>query len=126
MLGLRVMKLTKTVQSEAYRLVYWQLVIIMGLSLILLLLKGVHSGLSAMLGGLAYGVPNLVFVWRVFRYTGARAAKRFIAAFFIGEAIKLFTSAFLFILMAKYLSLNVSYMVGGFCSAFVAFWIVSM
>lgn len=118
-------RLSRIVKTEAYRIVYWQLIVITGLALVLLLLKGLHSGLSAFLGGLAYGLPNLAFVWRVFDHAGAQAASRFVIAFVLGEAFKLFISAILFVLIIKYLSMSALYTLIGFCGAIIAFWVVS-
>lgn len=115
----------RTLKKQAYRIVFWQLIVIMGLALILFLLKGLQSGLSALTGGLAYGLPNLAFVWRVFNHTGAQAAKRFMTAFVIGEGAKLFFSGLLFALAVKYLPVSTIYTILGFCGAIVAFWMTS-
>ena len=74
--------LRKLIQNEAYRLVFLQLVGVAILALIALLIKGATSGFSVLMGGLAYGLPNLFFVWRVFRFAGAQEMAQFMAAFF--------------------------------------------
>lgn len=117
--------LDKSIQAEAYKLVFWQLIVMMGLALVLLILQGIQSGFSALLGGLAYCVPNFVFVWRVFRTASAKAAKQFVMAFFAGETIKLFCSAILFLLIVKYLPVTLLSLLIGYIGAIVAFWIVS-
>ncbi len=43
----------------------------------------------------------------------------------VGEMLKLFLSAALFVVMAKFLAVEVVYLMIGFCGAIVAFWIVS-
>ncbi len=118
-------ELDKSIQTEAYKLVFWQLIVTMGLALVLLILQGIQSGFSALLGGLAYCVPNIVFVWRVFKTASVRAAKQFMLAFFAGEMLKLFCSAILFLLIVKYLPVTLISLLIGYIGAIVAFWIVS-
>lgn len=115
-----------TNNKDVYRIIYWQLILVMGLALILFLLQGIRGGISALLGGLAYWLPTLVLVWRVFAQTGARAAKKFVIAFAVGEATKLFLSAFLFLLIVKYLPVNTLSVLIGFVGAVIAFWIASL
>lgn len=98
----------------------------MGLAVGILLLQGVQKGFSALLGGLAYWLPTLLFLWRVSAHAGARAAMRFVVAFFTGEVVKLFLSGVLFVLAVKYLSLDLMYGLIGLIGSIVAFWVVSM
>lgn len=122
-----VAKSLKTlIQHEAYRLVFLQLLGVCLLSVIALMLGGFTSGFSVLAGGLAYGLPNLIFVWRVFRFSGAQEMGRFLAAFFAGEAIKLILSAFLFLVIVKYLPVSLLSTLIGFVGAIVSFWIVCM
>lgn len=115
-----------TIKKDAYRIIYWQLILIMGLALVLFLLRDIQSGLSALLGGLAYWLPTLLFVWRVFAKTTTQAAKRFLMMFTAGEIVKLLLSAILFVLVVKYLPVNVLSTLIGFAGAVVSFWIASM
>lgn len=115
--------LRKKVQNEAFRLVYLQLTGVVLIAFAALLLKGQTSGFSALCGGLAYGLPNLIFVWRVFRYVGAQQMAQFAAAFFIGEMLKLFISAILVLFIVKYLPVSLLSVLVGFIGAIVSFWI---
>jgi ATP synthase protein I len=114
-----------SVQAEAYKLVYWQFAVIVGLALILFLFAGARSGLSVFLGGAAYCLPNYIFVRRVFANPTARAANQFLAAFFLGETAKLFLSAILCVLIVKYLPVTFAYVLGGYCAAIFAFFLGS-
>jgi ATP synthase protein I len=116
--------LKKIVQNKAYRIVLLQLAGVVILAFLALLMRGLTSGLSVLLGGLAYGLPNLVFVWRVFRYVGASQTTQFVAAFFIGEMLKLAFSAVLFIVIVKYLPVSLLSVLIGFAGAIVSFWVV--
>jgi ATP synthase protein I len=115
-----------SVRKQLYKILFWQLVMILGLAVVITLLLGKHKGISIILGGLACWLPTLVFLWRVSAYVGARAAMRFMVAFFVGEMVKLFLSGVLFVLAVKYLSIDVLYGLIGLIGAIVAFWIASI
>lgn len=111
------------VQNQAYRIVYLQLAGVFVIALFALVLRGKTSGFSALLGGLAYGLPNLGFVWRVFRYAGAQQMVQFLAAFLAGEMIKLFLSAIFVLVIVNYLPVSLLSVLVGFIGAIVSFWI---
>jgi len=115
----------QSIKNEAYRIVLGQFAVMIGLAFIVFILKGTHNGLSALLGGCAYVLPNLLFVWRVFRYASLRQIEKFMAAFFFGETMKLLLSAILFVLIVKYLSVQVVWTLVGYIGAIVAFWVAS-
>lgn len=114
------------IQGKAYRLVLWQLIGIALIALIALIVRGRLDGYSVLVGGLAYGLPNLIFVWLVFRYVGANRMYSFVAAFFIGEMLKMVFSAIFFILIVKYLPVSLLFVLIGLTGAMVSFWIVSV
>jgi len=60
------------------------------------LLESVVSARSALLGGLAYFIPNSVFTLRFFSRRGARQAEALFVAMMAGEMVKLIMTAFLF------------------------------
>jgi len=115
-----------TVKKEAFRIIYWQLILIVGLALVLFLLRGIQSGFSALLGGLAYWLPTLLFVWRVFARASVQTAKQFLLLFVAGEGVKLLLSAVLFVLIVKMMPVNVLSVLIGFVGAVVSFWIASL
>lgn len=115
-----------SIKNQAYRIVYWQLMLIIGLAVAVWLLRGTQESFSILLGGLAYGLPTLAFVWRVFSRANIRAVKQFLALFFAGEIAKLIISAVLFILIVKYLPVTVLPVLIGFIGAIVAFWVASI
>lgn len=117
-------RLKKIAQNKAYQIVLLQLAGVGLLAVLGLILNGVTSGLSVFVGGMAYGLPNLAFVWRVFRYAGAAQMTQFVAAFFVGEMVKLVLSALLFIMAIKYLPVSLLSVLIGFIGAIVSFWIV--
>ena len=115
--------LQHSVQQKAYRIVLWQIGGVMTMALIALSIKGAHTGFSVLMGGMAYGLLNLVFVWAVFRFVGAHQVMNFLAAFFAGEAIKLVLSGVLILLIVKYLPVSLLSVVVGFIGAIVLFWV---
>lgn len=121
-----VAPLKKLIQSQAYRIVIWQLAGVFLLAVLALIFTDATHGLSVLAGGLAYGLPNLLFVWRVFRYAGAQEMHRFMAAFFAGEAFKLILSAILFLVIVKYLPVSLLSTLVGFVGAIISFWVVCM
>ncbi len=118
--------LKKLIQHQAYRIVFLQLAGVVVLASLALIIRGITSGFSVLLGGLAYVIPNLIFVWRVFRFVGAQQMTLFAAAFFAGEALKLFLSAILFLVIVKYLPVSLLSELVGFIGAIVSFWIVCL
>lgn len=118
--------LTQKIQSQAFRLVLWQNGAVLILAVCTGLLLGFKSGFSIFCGGLAYGIPNLIFVWRVFRYSSAQDMNKFMVAFYFGEALKLIFSAILFVLVVKTLPVSLLSVLVGFITAIVSFWIVCL
>lgn len=115
--------LQEIVQNKAYRIVKFQLAGVIALALLAFILRGLTSGFSVLLGGLAYVLPNLIFVWRVFRFAKASEMTQFMAAFFIGEMIKLVLAAFLFLMIVKTLPVSLLSELVGFIGAIVSFWL---
>lgn len=98
----------------------------MGLAVALFLLQGIRSGLSTLLGGLAYWLPTLLFLWRVLVKNSARIGKQFIATFITGEILRLLLSAIMLVILAKYFPIKLTSLIIGFIGAIIAFWISSV
>lgn len=114
----------KSLQREALQLVFWQFIITMLLALIIFLIEGLNKGLSTFLGGCTYIVPNFIFAWRIFAYSGPRFSDRFMFTFLLGEFTKLILSAILFILLVKYVPVNMIFVMTGYAIAIFSFWFV--
>nr|WP_257294045.1 F0F1 ATP synthase subunit I [Endozoicomonas sp. YOMI1] len=85
-------------QPPVHRVIVAQLVVSAVLALALLPV-GITFTLSSLLGGLCCSLPNAYFVWRAFRYRGARSAKLIVSSFYCGEAGKLVLTTAGFILV---------------------------
>ncbi|MGB0360228.1 MAG: ATP synthase subunit I [Endozoicomonas sp.] len=81
-----------------YRIFVTQVVVCTVLSLALFSL-GTYFALSSLLGGLCCALPNAYFILKVFRFRGARSAKKIVSSFYRGEAGKLVLTATGFILI---------------------------
>lgn len=114
----------KSLQSEALKLVIWQWIIIVVVSLVTVVLIGLQKGLAVFLGGSAYGVPQLLFTWWVFSFARVALIEKFMIYFFLSEFLKIIISAILFILAVKYLSVDLIFTMVGYITALVAFWFV--
>lgn len=110
----------------AYKILLWQLLLITGLALMMFFIAGRQGGAATLLGGLAYWVPSLVFVWGVFTKPFARAAKQFLIKFVTGEAIKLLVSGILFLIVVQFFPEKILSVLIGFVGAVMAFWFASM
>lgn len=118
--------LRNRVQKEAYYLVLLQLAGVCCLALIGLLFFNTRISFSILCGGLAYSLPNLIFVWRVFRYVGAQQMTRFMTAFFFGEMLKLLFSGIFVLMVVKTMPISLSSVLVGFIGAIVSFWLACM
>ena len=78
------------------RLLIIQLLASVLISLALLLIFSEKEAFSALLGGLVALIPSALFARSMFRHQGARAARQIVRGFYIGEALKIFSSIILF------------------------------
>lgn len=60
------------------------------------LIYDINVASSALLGGMVCIVPNAYFASKLFKYQGARSAKKIVNSFYKGEALKILISIFLF------------------------------
>jgi ATP synthase protein I len=105
------------------RLVFAQLALIISLPMIFYI-KGQVFAYSVLIGTLISFVPNLYFVYRVFKYQGARSARKILQSFYAGESIKLLLTALFFgLAFALIEPLNVLAVFIGFISIQATSWL---
>ena len=121
-----MVKINTPIRRQVVQILFWQLMIIMGLALVIALFQGTQKGSSTLVGGLAYWLPTFLFLFWVSSYAGAQAAVRFVVAFFAGEMMKLCVSSILFVVLFSYAPINLMYGMIGLASAVVAFAVVSV
>ncbi len=90
----------------ANRLLAWQLAITLLVAVIVAVISGGKSALSAMLGGLVSALPSAYFARKLFQYQGAQAAKQIVNSFYKGEAMKIILSILLFALVFIFSNVN--------------------
>ncbi|MBA2657282.1 MAG: ATP synthase subunit I [Tatlockia sp.] len=81
------------------RLLKTQLITSLLISLAFFIFSGKREGISALLGGLVAVLPSMLFANKLFRYHGARAAQQIVKSFYVGEALKILSTAILFSLV---------------------------
>lgn len=106
----------------AYRFVVIQAVAVL-IACLLWLLSSLGASWSALLGGVAVVLPSAFFATWLFRTTSARAAQRIVRAFFVGELIKMITSAVLAVVFVMLFHVAMVPFWVGFMVALVGFWI---
>lgn len=117
-----IKQIERHIQEEAYAIILSQLLGVAILSIALLLLFGQHYAFSFFVGGMAYGLPDLLFVWRFIRYSGVKAINDFMGRFYVGKMVKLILRSVLIVFTVKHLPTNMLWVVIGFVSCPFLFW----
>ena len=101
-------------RPPVYRIVLLQLILTV-LSASLAWLYSDVAAYSALLGGLTCALPNAYFVWRAFRYSGARSTVQVVQSFYQGESWKFVLTALSFaVIFQRVEPLNVLALFAGF------------
>ncbi|MBM95448.1 MAG: F0F1 ATP synthase subunit I [Oceanospirillaceae bacterium] len=107
-------RLSTVPRPPVYRIVLLQV----GIALVAGLISLLHSDVaakSAVLGGLSCAIPNAYFIWKAFRYSGARSTERVVQSFYQGETWKFLLTSLCFIAIFRHVeSLNVLALFAGF------------
>lgn len=121
-----VKRIEQRIQSDAYAIITRQLLGISILCALVLVLFGQFAAVSFMIGGLAYGLPDLFFVWRFIQYKGVNAVNEFMARFFTGKMVKLILRSMLVVMAIVQLPLNTLWVIIGFVCCPFMFWVACM
>lgn len=114
---------TRSARTIAYRLVALQAAVVIIITLGWRFSSAI-AALSAFLGGAACVIPNFFFARYLFSTTSARAAKKIIKAFFLGELVKLALSAVLIVLVLLFVPvISLVPLIVGFAGAQFGFWL---
>ena len=101
----------KNNRSAAYRMLSIEAVIVVITSLLFFMFAGIDWACSVLLGGLAFILPNLVFVIFSLRSSPSGSSGSTLAWFYIGEAIKIVFTILIFALSIILISsLNIGLM----------------
>lgn len=94
-----------------YKTLLLQAVAILAVTAIAGLLAGLSAALSALVGGLAYLLPNLLFVLRLRLAIATRQAGA--AGFLVGEAVKLSAVIALLVILPRVIEVNWPALIAG-------------
>lgn len=112
----------RSIRQAAYQFIIWPIVAVLALSASLLVVAE-NAGFSALLGGIVWVIPNGFVAYKLFSNVSARAAGQIVATFYFAEALKLFLTAILFVVILKMWPLKLGYFLLGYGIAQIAFWL---
>ncbi len=88
------------------------------------LIEDTLAAYSALIGSLICFVPNLYFVYRAFKYSGARSAKKILRSFYAGESMKILLTAVFFAMAFSLIKpINVLAVFTGFIAVQATSWL---
>lgn len=113
-------------KRETQAIVMKQLLGVLLLSLIICIFFGQRPGISTFVGGMAYSLPDLLFVRRFIRYTGIKAVTQFMSRFFVGKMAKLALRSILIVFASLQPQVDTLWLIVGFVSCAFLFWAACM
>lgn len=111
-------------RASAYRMVYLAAVTVVTAAVFFLIFRGVESGYSVLLGGAIWLLPSFYVAYRLF--AKVKPAQQIIRTLYRAEVVKLLVSALLFVMMCKFLIVNVLALLIGYMIAQLAFWLTPL
>ncbi len=113
-------------RATVYRWFRLQLIIITAAVLLFWFFQGIDFAKAVILGALVCMLPNVLFArWWFLRFK-ASDPSRLLKYFYLGEIGKLCLIGILFLLVLKFLTLNVLGCLVGFIIAQLAFWVAPL
>lgn len=107
--------------STVSKILGYQILIILIITVGFTFAGGRLQGLSSALGGVAAFVPNLYFALRIYRSSG-KPARKIVNSFYAGESGKLLLTAALFIMIFKVPNIEILPLLAGYIAALSVFW----
>jgi F0F1-type ATP synthase assembly protein I len=105
------------IRHQAHKVLFFQLTIVLLLAVVVLFVKDAPSGFSVFSGGLAYIVPSLLFITKIFSSKLKRLPSKIFIDFYCGELIKLILSFLLLLLLFNFIPVNIIYILLGYGAA---------
>jgi ATP synthase protein I len=101
----------------------FQLAVAFCLGVLIWLLWGFRAGASVWVGGLTCAIPHLYFARRFFNATGALATKQIVRGMYRAEMIKLLLTGLLFMVVFKFLPIDILAFFVGFIVVQLTAWV---
>ncbi len=108
---------------RAFAVVALQFVLMVVVSVVFLIYGGEKAGWSAMFGGMAGVIPNLVVVSMLFSKWVTASPKRVQKVFLFGEGVKILVTIAIFIIALVWLEAEVAPLMATYAVTFLAFWL---
>jgi len=113
--------MTDRKDSTVVKILSYQVLIILIITVGFVVIGDKQQALFAMLGGLAAFVPNLYFALRIHRSAG-QEARKIVNSFYAGESGKLLLTAALFIMIFQISNIQILPLLIGYIAALSVFW----
>lgn len=95
--------LGKPGRNFAFKQIFLSFIIVVLSSIFSLIIWNDKISFSVFIGGTVAIIPQVVFAFKAFKYSGATASKKVVESFFSGVKIKMVLTAVLFALAFKFL-----------------------
>lgn len=109
-------------RRAALKLIKWQLILTLVVSIAFLCIWSVQAAWSGLLAGLVCMVANGFFIAKTLRYRQAQQAKRFLLGFWLAETAKLFMMGVLSVIALRYLGAEIKPYMASFIINIMVFW----
>ncbi len=114
---------SNSLANKSVRILFVQFVVSVVISSGLWLFEGGKPAYSALLGGMTCVLSNAYFAKKLFSVTGAQAAQKIVANFYIAELVKVLITIILFIICFKFLAISALPFFLTYIIAQMAFWL---
>lgn len=115
------------VRQQTYKILILQITIVLSLALIAVFWSGLTAGYSVFLGGLAYVVPSVFLVKKIFpSKANNRQPAKMLIDFYSGEIIKLVLSLILLVLLFKLTTVRIIPLMSGYMGACLALFFLPL
>jgi len=107
--------LVKPGRKLAYQQIGISIFLVVACALVTYFCWGLSYAISALTGGAIGIIPNFIFAWKAFRYSGGSVSKLVVESFYSGVKLKLVLTALLFALAFKFMAILPVPFFGTFC-----------
>ncbi len=112
---------TDTKRSTVSKVIRFQVLVIVIMTIGFSMAEGWSSAVSAALGGMAAFIPNLYFALRVQQSAG-QEARKIVRSFYVGESGKLLLTAVLFFVIFQLPNIEILPLLAVYIAALSVFW----